>query len=79
MGNVLHAERESNCKVFQTEIILAGSRTRSYASTTGGQQARRDEVVGDELRKEGHAAMETLYSQFTGKPLNILKQESNTV
>lgn len=30
----------------------------------------------DEIRKEGHAAMETLYSQFIGKPLSILKQES---
>lgn len=39
---------------------------------------KRDEVMGDEIRKEGHAAME-IYSQFIGKPLSILKQESNTV
>lgn len=48
------------------------------ASITQGEQARRDEVVGDEVRKEGHAAIEILYSWFIRKPLNVLKQESKT-
>lgn len=33
---------------------------------------------GGENRKGGNAAMEILFSQFIGKPLNIIKQESNT-
>lgn len=70
-------ERESNCKVSQTEIILAGLQIRSYASISRGELARRTEVVGDEIREEGHAAMEMLFSQFVLKPLNIVKQENN--
>ena len=76
MKNISHAERESDCKVSRTEIILAGLQIRSYASISRGEQAKRNEVVGDEIREEEHADMEILFSWFTMKPLNIVKQEN---
>lgn len=74
MGNVLHEERERVTSNSPRQI----KSWQVQGSDLMLEQASKDEVVGNEIKKERHAAIEIPYSQCIGKPPNTLKQKSNT-